>query len=344
MSIKKRKTNVELLRIIAMLMIIASHMAIYGIFENPIYRESGVWESASSLNKIISVLCVPGGDIGVGIFFIITGFFINRKTGTFSIRKIVYAVFFYGLFNIAVCIISKNIHQISDAKEIVLYLIAPISGNIWWFITVYIIVLLLAPTINSWLSKQSKRKILIAVIVFWMMWCCAGKILGTQYNSVCRGIWFYLIGAYLSRCSLKNKNKKIYIFIFIILWGMYAGCTYIVGVGNRLPEMMINAAKFLRITTIAPVASIVLFIIFNSIKIPDSYSINKIASYCLGIYLFHESPTMRDFLWNKFFHIGIFYQSDFFWIIVCSSILAVFLAGCLIECLREKILKLKAKN
>lgn len=70
---RARKSNFELLRIVAMLMIIAHHFASHGIQHdldgNVTYV---IWRSGSFINKISDCLYAPGGKIGVyvnGIFF-----------------------------------------------------------------------------------------------------------------------------------------------------------------------------------------------------------------------------------------------------------------------------------
>lgn len=61
-QVQQRKSNIELLRIITMLMIVAHHYVAHGIMmateESMAYVD---WVNGSYINKIISCLLYPGG-------------------------------------------------------------------------------------------------------------------------------------------------------------------------------------------------------------------------------------------------------------------------------------------
>ena len=61
----KRQSNIELLRILAMILIIAHHFALFGAF--------GFSETAVSINKLWIQFIQIGGKIGVNIFILISG-------------------------------------------------------------------------------------------------------------------------------------------------------------------------------------------------------------------------------------------------------------------------------
>ena len=61
-----RKSNIELLRILAMIMIIAHHYCLYGGWN----KISGL-----SLNNAILDFLIIGGKVGVAIFILIAGYF-----------------------------------------------------------------------------------------------------------------------------------------------------------------------------------------------------------------------------------------------------------------------------
>jgi peptidoglycan/LPS O-acetylase OafA/YrhL len=87
-KVRTRKSNFELLRVIAMIMIIAHHFAGHGI-QHDLEGSTAyvIWRNGSLLNKIVDCLFAPGGKIGVGIFFMLTGYFLINKR-SFSLKKI----------------------------------------------------------------------------------------------------------------------------------------------------------------------------------------------------------------------------------------------------------------
>lgn len=145
---RTRSSNFELLRIVAMLMIIAHHLSLHGIFSN------SIWDSNYVLNKIILSLFQPGGEVGVALFFMITGYFMyEREKG--SIKKIWCETYFYGVVAILIFFISKLVGfsytyltNGNAVKDIIEYLFIPQISGIWWFVTAYIILILFLPVIN----------------------------------------------------------------------------------------------------------------------------------------------------------------------------------------------------
>lgn len=93
----KRQSNFELLRIVAMLMIVASHLACHGVQhvldENIAYA---AYNSGSLANKIFTSFLNPAGTAGVALFFMITGFFLCRKEKG-SIKKVALEAAFYSV-------------------------------------------------------------------------------------------------------------------------------------------------------------------------------------------------------------------------------------------------------
>ena len=85
-----RNSNIELLRIISMLLILGYHMITNGLVK-PSYL---IWETGSVFNKIVALFFFPAGRIGVMLFFMITGYFLILKDKC-SPKKIVIKTLFY---------------------------------------------------------------------------------------------------------------------------------------------------------------------------------------------------------------------------------------------------------
>lgn len=161
---KIRQSNIELLRIAAMLMIVGHHMAVHGIYHVMAGENAySVYSMGTQLNKAFTSLFAPGGEIGVAIFFMITGYF-QIKKNTFSLKKIILQSFFYGAF----CTIAFGIIELlggmaplyvvkNIGKFAMKAVFTPITGNVWWFVTSYIIIMLLSPFINRYLNKLNKK-------------------------------------------------------------------------------------------------------------------------------------------------------------------------------------------
>lgn len=107
MNKKVRQSNFEILRILSMLMIIGHHLAFHGIQHGLVDRNAyEAYNAGSLVNKIVVAFLNTGGQIGVALFFMITGYFHIRKKQP-SILKVVLESVFYGMFSIATFIIVK---------------------------------------------------------------------------------------------------------------------------------------------------------------------------------------------------------------------------------------------
>lgn len=76
---KGRSSNFELLRIAAMLMIVFHHYQAHGIQMALNPAMAGAWLSGSLPHRLVTLLFEPGGAVGVGIFFMLTGFFMSQS-------------------------------------------------------------------------------------------------------------------------------------------------------------------------------------------------------------------------------------------------------------------------
>ena len=83
---KERKTNIELLRIIAMILIISFHY---------VYKSNFTFEELS-VNSFIVKVFYMFGELGVNLFILITGYFM--VTGKFSVKKLIYLIIEVNLY------------------------------------------------------------------------------------------------------------------------------------------------------------------------------------------------------------------------------------------------------
>lgn len=77
-NVNKRNSKYELLRIFSISIIVLYHICYHGIIHNAGNTE--LYYTGSQMNKIFCSLTQPGGQIGVGLFFVVTGFFMRNTT------------------------------------------------------------------------------------------------------------------------------------------------------------------------------------------------------------------------------------------------------------------------
>ena len=85
-----RSSNFELLRIISMLLIVASHYAYHGIWQFGTVNE-GLWKTALFAKKLFTCF-LEQGEVGVACFFMISGYFLIQKKSARLSRILVQTV------------------------------------------------------------------------------------------------------------------------------------------------------------------------------------------------------------------------------------------------------------
>ena len=146
----QRESNIELLRIFAMIMIIAHHYCIHGIFD--------YWHSNATLtcyiNSVIASIISIGGKIGADIFVLITGYFLISSGYKLSkFFKIFLITFVYSLLILLITYMCGEYYvALSFLKKSLL----PISTSSYWFISSYLMLYLFIPFINRFVLTAKK--------------------------------------------------------------------------------------------------------------------------------------------------------------------------------------------
>jgi peptidoglycan/LPS O-acetylase OafA/YrhL len=214
----KRNINIEILRIFAMLFILACHMIIHfdpaaKHFNMELIAQPG-WKSA------IKFLIVQYGQVGVSIFFMISGFFLVKKS--FKWERVFSTWLQVFLYSASIFILAIFITRFTGIPTIFsdilgtqgeiihtgVWSFAPFLNGSYWFITAYILVLLFSPFINRIFESFRKQDIqkLIALLSFASIWMLFFPSSGFWNNAV-YGILCYLIGGYVRHF---HKTKVIH--------------------------------------------------------------------------------------------------------------------------------------
>lgn len=93
-----RQSNFELLRILAMFFIVVHHYMVHGVqhvLSSDMIAKSS-WLLGSNINRIFTIIFEPAGAIGVGIFFMLSGYFMYGKECNLNkIKELLIQLFFY---------------------------------------------------------------------------------------------------------------------------------------------------------------------------------------------------------------------------------------------------------
>ena len=326
-----RESSFELLRIISMVMIIFHHFAVHSGFE---------WDAAS-----LPVSCFwcnfisMGGQIGVNIFVLISGYFlVNSKSRIFNFKRILKfwgQVFFY---SIAIYLIFA----LTGTKSNVLNALFPITSSAWWFASTYFVLFLLHPFLNkliACLDQKSYQNLLGLLIICWGI---IPTLTGSQYagNDLTWFVTLYVVSGYV---RIYGLNPKLTSRRYFMLCGIFTVLTYLLS----LVYTILGAKWNVSLTTYyygqvkLPVLliSVTLFMAFAGLKMRYHKWINVIASATFGVYLIHDHDLVRPFLWLNVFQ-NAQYQDSFVLIPYSIMAVAIVYAVCtLMDLLRQQTIE-----
>ena len=305
---KERNSNIELLRIVLMIMIICLH------YMNGSMGGALKYTLEGSINYYLIRFLESLFIMAVNGFVLITGFYmINKKQ--ININNIIRLIMEMTIYNIIIyAVFAISGHANISIKQIIKEFVPLIFNNGYLFFKIYICLYLLIPFINLFLIKLTKEyyiKLLSIMFVLFSVWdsIIPNKIITDNGYGIVNFIFLYFIGAYLN-LYYKNRIKAKYWFVLYVLFGSITFITLFI------PGIRGNSWSYYFITNILSAVS--LFNMFNGISI-SSRLINKIAINVFGVFLLHlnsyilnvEYKILRaDLFWNsKFIVIHMFLVS-----------------------------------
>lgn len=344
---KERKSNIELLRIIAMLLIISFHYVFKSGFEF-----EGLY-----INSFIVKAFYMFGELGVNLFILITGYFMVN--GKFSIKKLICLVLEVDFYYIISIFIGQKlgIVEINSVKEAFL-IFFPTILNKYWFITAYIILYIFSPYLNILIRNMEKKEYQKLIGICLLLWCIIPTIFGIFNNTTenmlyySRLIWLiimYLIGAYIKLYPIKLLNKKRNSILGAFLsFAMMLTSIIIIAKNKAVFEVLgtTEVAYFWTPNTIPMIVlSICIFEIFQNLEVGCIKIINKMASTTLGIYMIHDG-ILNHYIWDTIFKTKE-HLSNQSWTIIIDIITAsivIFILGMIIDLVRQMLEKITVKK
>ncbi|WP_445339612.1 acyltransferase family protein [Bifidobacterium sp. ESL0825] len=311
-----RSLNIELLRILAMLLVVYCHMIIHVDFTNGVSRivlpMYPGWKSA------ISFTIMQYGQVGVSIFFMISGYFLVKKQ--FSWRRIFstwFQMFLYAVLCLGIAIIAKQFQPLpfgtnellsgSQTLGTVLWSLCPFLYNSYWFIDVYILMLLLSPFINTVYTHMSQKQILalIALLMFigtWPLFLSRAN----YWNYVVYAVLGYIIGAYIQtyRDSLRAVSNGVLAVCTVLCTALMLGFNHFVLSGSRWAQRLTWTDQIHLGLQILPICIAFCFFVaacrLPQIRLPHMWStfLLHVSAGTFGVYLLHENTFGFRFIWG----------------------------------------------
>lgn len=317
---KPRSSNIELLRIVAMFMIILFHITVHCVtvqlsdpkslgmtfseyFSQPVFH----WQ--------ILILAFLGtlGIISNAIFILISGYFMANKDkesikmGTIS-QKLLLQL---GFASLLLACVPPLIHIAMPDFSVKMLGISSFN-NLSWFVGYYFLIMLCGRLFyNDFLSKLDYKKytaFLLTLFAFTEFGWSRGRVeaLAGGLGVVCIGLFLYALGGYIKRFDPFAKIKASAIVLtLIIIHSLVLLSSYNLTVTKIFDYMIKGTTKpFIPVipgydnwSIITVASAICLFELFRRINLPYSKIINYLGKATFMIYLLHDNSVFYN-LWN----------------------------------------------
>ena len=320
MEIKQRRSNLELLRIVAMLMIIAFHIywhCVSGQLTDPDSMErmgNGLFSVPLFYKKLLLLTVFSSfGRAANVIFMTLTGYFMvakGREIRLIPIAKKLLLEQGYAavlLLITSLLVFRRNPDSCTTLTEINLF------NSMSWYVGYYFLVMLLARLfLNRYLEKLERKQyrlFLFALLCMTQFKWIIKLLNGVTGNLVIlvTGVFLYSLGGYIRRYQPFARVRTW--AIFGVIAGIYALLflsTY-AGVQDRIQDYYREASTdpFIQYipnvgdnSIVAILLGLSLFELFRRIKMPCCRGINYLGGATFMIYLFHDNSFFYS-LWDK---------------------------------------------
>lgn len=273
---KERDSNMELLRIVAMSMVIAVHFFVHGMPRS--MATTGIYYA-------LLACTIPG----VNLFFLISGWYGVHLT-TRGVVRIVVTTFFF----LVLSFVALNALGIETYVSWWRMIMFPVEGSGLWFIMVYLGLMLLSPILNAGLKNISQQKLLYAVILFTIFnvyncWIGANYVNVNGYTLI-QAIWLYCLGYCLRvkiDCFSRIRTSWLLSAYIIVTLSLIA-----------MASIWQNAKVFYYNSPFVVVQAVSLFLFFTRINFRNSF-VNRIAAASLGCYMLEDGIMGRNYLYPE---------------------------------------------
>ncbi len=337
----KRQANFELLRIVAMLMIISLHYLVKGGAAVP-FPFAAKESPAGVLAWLIEAFCI----VAVNCYVLISGYFcVESAWKPGRIVSLLGQVLFYSLL-IPVILILTGVVSAGDLNvyDWIGFLL-PLGTEHYWFATAYLVLYLFAPFLSVGIQKMKKRdlQILLALLLafFSLEKTIVPVYLATDRYGYDFG-WFlclFVTAGYIRLYGidwLEKRSHAVGLYAASCLWIWLLSLA-----SNALSGKIDTFAHYADMPytynhLLCLVGAVSLFYVFKGLSIREGRAadvIRLLAPCTFGVYLLHEHILVR-YRWLEWLHADKVKESFLFVPHMAFCVLLVYVIGTAVDLAR----------
>ncbi len=341
---KERQSNFELMRLVAMFLIVLAHVLSHG----------KLMSNTEGILQVIVQIIACFTVMHVNSFILVSGFF-QYKQEKHNKKKILNLFLLLWFYKFVIALIFYGFHDIS-LKELLIAFFPLDNGN-YWFIDFYLLLMLLIPYLNKIivnLDKKSHWRLLITLFVCFSIipLLTTQSVIPNSGFTLIQFIFLYFIGAYIAKYNVitnyKLVQKRKMLLLVIIGCCLLNATFFFLGqtlsansntIVSSLGNMFVSNNKMYS-NPLVLIQSICFFLFFGTFSLKNKL-INLLASSMLGIYLIHDNYFVRLHLykWLQIDQGHILTNPNMIFYAIAMAFV-IFVTCLLIEMLRRKICKI----
>lgn len=335
--VKQRNSNLELYRIIVMMLIVAHHYVVNSGLMDVMEEDPFSWKS------LFLYWFGMWGKTGINCFVLITGYFMCQSHITVrKFLKLLLQIIFYNIVIYAVFILS-GYEEIGLKGLLKLFPVTSVSNG---FTSCFLLFYLCIPFLNVLIGNLTKRQhqLLLALSLF--IYTILGSVpkLHVEMNYVSWFCVLYFIASYIrfyglfpqfsyrawGKLSLVSVTLSM-ASVVVCLWVGYN----MLNNSNLVYYFVADSNKVMAVVT-----AVCAFMYFKDLPMRYNPFINAVGASTFGVLLIHaNSDTMRQWLWRDTLDNVGWYASDYLVLHAVLSVALIFTICAAIDYARSRWLE-----
>ena len=335
----QRSSNLELLRILCMLLIIGDHLT----------GQGGIADYTTLPSSFAFCLIGCGSRIACSVFILIGGWFLCEQP--YKTRRPLSLWLSLWLYTVPVTLLCR-LAGLDVSFGALRWAAFPASTRQLWFISDYLLLLLCVPLLNRvlrGLPRTAHRGLLAVLAVPMILYPTLFGENGIVSDTAWMFLYEYLLAAYLRRYP-ENRLARLL---------QNCAAALALGLGLPLVNTAIRAVLETRGLTDGKafqyvayyrtalgalpnlLAALALFYLFKNLDLGCVRWVNALSGTTLGVYILHQVPAFRNFLWNGLLQAQAHHGSVVY---TLFAIFAVFFGCAAVDAVRTRLVMQPLEN
>ncbi len=330
-SKRVRSSNIEFLRIVAMIMIVVYHISYHCVRFQLVDKGSidrmanGLFCYPAFYKKLFLIEgLMPFGIIANAVFILISGYFMVEKGKSIKLGSISKKLLLQVGFATLMLTVTSTIYYkivVPDVNTVISMRTITEFNSMSWFVGYYFLVITIAGIfLNGILENMDEnnyRNMLLVMLGIISLGWAGGVLEGLAggLRTLTCGVFLYALGGYMKRYNPLGRIRAwalvaIVIILYVLLYLSYYNFvennihSYLLNVaaqeelGNTVDDFIQPIFGFDNFGFIPIVVAVIMLELFSRIRIPNSRFINVMGAGTFMVYLIHDNDFWRC-IWRE---------------------------------------------